>query len=90
MLEDEDALVRGRAARSIGQHESEAATAVDALTLRLDEEEELMVRVAIAGALGEIGPSAKKAITALERASEAEDFRLAGAAEKALAKIRRD
>jgi HEAT repeat protein len=75
------------AATLIGRAGVDAAPAVPALVQVLESEADLPVRERAAWALGQIGPPAKNAVTALTAAANCEDARLARLAKKALEAI---
>jgi HEAT repeat protein len=72
----------------LGRLGSNAASAVDALGECLSKHPEMSVRQRAAWALGEIGPSAKASLPALEQAAAAGDARLARLARKAIEQIK--
>lgn len=89
LLENEAARVRAVAADALGRLGGDAASAVDALVARVKSDEDLVVRAKAALALGEIGARAREALPALDAIAEDDDYRVAAAAMKAAAKIRR-
>jgi HEAT repeat protein len=82
-----DPLVAYWATTLLGRSGQDAAHAVAALTVCLDSAADLSVRQRAAWALGKIGPAAKTARPALERAAGQGDERLARLATEALGAI---
>jgi HEAT repeat protein len=82
-----DPLVAYWATTLLGRSGQDAADAVAALTVCLDSAADLSVRQRAAWALGQIGPAAKTARAALERAEGQGDERLARLATEALGAI---
>lgn len=71
----------------LGRARADAAPAVAALVAVLESDADLPVRERAAWALGEIGPSAKNAVTSLTAAANCDDARLSRLAKKALESI---
>ncbi|MGD9634138.1 MAG: HEAT repeat domain-containing protein [Pirellulales bacterium] len=71
----------------LGRARAAAAPAVPALVAVLESDVELPVRERAAWALGEIGPAAKNAVSALTVAANCDDARLSRLAKKALESI---
>jgi HEAT repeat protein len=71
----------------LGRARADAAPAVPALVAVLESDADLPVRERAAWALGEIGPAAKNAVTALTAAANCDDARLSRLAKKALDSI---
>jgi len=71
----------------LGRARADAAPAVPALVAVLESDVELPVRERAAWALGEIGPAARIAVTALTAAANCDDARLSRLAKKALESI---
>lgn len=76
------------AATLLGRLEAEAAPAVERLSVLLVDGPHLPARQQAARALGQIGPAAKAAASALESAAASDDKRLARLAGEALQRIR--
>lgn len=89
LLGDEESRVRAVTADALGRLGGDAAPAVDALVARAQSDEDLVVRAKAALALGEIGRTATDALPALDAIAKDDDYRVAAAAMKAAAKIRR-
>lgn len=73
----------------LGRLKGDAATAVDALATVVAGRGDLIVRQRAAWALGEIGPSAAKAVPALQKAGADSDPRLSRLAQEAIEHITR-
>lgn len=71
----------------LGRARADAAPAAPALVAVLESDVELPVRERAAWALGEIGPAARNAVTALTAAANCDDARLSRLAKKALESI---
>ena len=73
----------------LGRLEDRAAPAVDALVWALASHPQTAVRQRAAWALGKLGPGAKSAAAALEKAAAGDDARLARLAQRALDEVLR-
>jgi HEAT repeat protein len=89
-IRSSDADVRGAFIQEIGWRGSDGVAALEDLVGVLEQDPSMSVRVEAARALGRMGPAAAEAIPALEQACRSGKPRLAAAASRALAFLRRE